>query len=95
MRRLRRFSCVIATTVAALALVPSPARGQYGPRAGTGSRRPRLAYNPVESQRRYLNHVAGFDHVPGFNAVDRRQLVSPYQAYMDHVAGLDHVYHRR
>jgi hypothetical protein len=56
---------------------------------------PVISYDPRESHRRYLNHVAGYDHVPGMNAGVPRRVVTPYQAYMDHVAGLDHVYHRR
>ena len=63
--------------------------------SGSGQRVPAFAFDPRESNRRYLNHVAGYDHVPGLNAGVPRRLVSPNQAYMDHVAGLDQVYHRR
>jgi hypothetical protein len=73
----------------------APAPGGHHGTAVFGNGRAGFAYNPRESQRQYMNHVAGYDHVPGYNGGNRMQVVSPYRAYLDHVAGYDHVYHRR
>ena len=54
-----------------------------------------MRYHRRLRQRRYLTHVAGYDHIPRYNASSRFQVVSPYRPYMDHVAGYDQVYHRR
>jgi hypothetical protein len=48
----------------------------------------------VTQYRLYLNHVAGYDHVPSMNGAVPIRRITPYQSYLNHVAGYDHVYGR-